>query len=644
MRRTRRRAVGQRLGQAGQSERTDYDVYVWDSPLGNSGGRPDRRQFDRTPAQRCGTAREHRLSSTARRRRPRARALYLEVRWRGGDVDRRRARDPRLRIGDVGVHAVGRSRRRPASSTRTSPACSPSVRSTRPTAARSPATAHAGPTNDGRIAPDISAACQLRQHASRLAELRRHQRRRRRWSPAGRRCCSMRGLAADPRSLGNLIRHLAIDRGQPGPDNVYGYGEFRLPAPPKPVDATPSAFVPLDAPQRVLDTRPESAVGPANLIGRLAAGEIRDLPVLGQAGVPASGVTAVAVNVTAVDIDQPAYVQALPTLARARPAATRTSTPISPARPGPTSRSCRSASGGIDLAVHDRRRASRRRRARLLHGRRRSRSPPAGSSSWRAAARARHSHRPARRSPVACRVPCPAGGRRPGAGAGAGHDRHRHRGRHNPAGSRSSRATVPTWSPARRRSTSCPGRRVANTAIVPVGSNGISVAGFFGTGSGHVVVDVVGYITSDAAPVADSGRFVPVRPARAFDSRTSTGDLTVAVPVEINAVQRARCRRSRRRHGCGLEPRRGRRPASPVSAGCGRRTRRSRRRRRSTGRCVGETRAASVIAAVDGGRVQGRAGQRHRPADEHRRRPDRRRVRLLHLTRRFTCRAERLVS
>ena len=39
----------------------------------------------------------------------------------------------------------------------------------------------------------------------------------------------------------------------------------------------------------------------------------RDLPVLGMAGVPADGVTAVAVNLTAVEIDQPAYVQALPT-------------------------------------------------------------------------------------------------------------------------------------------------------------------------------------------------------------------------------------------------------------------------------------------------------------------------------------------
>ena len=90
------------------------------------------------------------------------------------------------------------------------------------------------------------------------------------------------GLAAGPASLGDLIRHIATDRGDPGPDNAYGHGEFRLPAPPEPIDATPSTFVPLAAPSRALDTRPESAIGPPHLIGKLAAGDIRDLPIVGR--------------------------------------------------------------------------------------------------------------------------------------------------------------------------------------------------------------------------------------------------------------------------------------------------------------------------------------------------------------------------
>jgi hypothetical protein len=142
-----------------------------------------------------------------------------------------------------------------------------------------------------------------------------------------------------------------------------------------------------------------------------------------------------------------------------------------------------------------------------------------------------------------------------------------------------------------------PGISVANTAIIPVGVNGVSVTGLFGTGSGHVVVDIVGYITSSGAPVENAGRYVPVRPARAFDSRTSTGDLTVAVPVEINAAVPA--------DATGVvwnfaainarQPGFGRvwaadAPQPETSA--------------FNWSVLGETRAASVIASVDAGRVK----------------------------------------
>ena len=81
-----------------------------------------------------------------------------------------------------------------------------------------------------------------------------------------------------------------------------------------------------------------------------------------------------------------------------------------------------------------------------------------------------------------------------------------------------------------------PGSTVANTAIVAVGSSGIAVTGFFADqGSAHVVVDVIGYITSAGAPTTGSGRYVPVRPGRAFDSRTSTGELAAGQVVVIDA-------------------------------------------------------------------------------------------------------------
>ena len=51
------------------------------------------------------------------------------------------------------------------------------------------------------------------------------------------------------------------------------------------------------APQRVLDTRNET-------VKRLGPSGTRDLPLAGVAGIPTSGATAVAVNVTGVDASQ----------------------------------------------------------------------------------------------------------------------------------------------------------------------------------------------------------------------------------------------------------------------------------------------------------------------------------------------------
>ncbi|MDT7570456.1 MAG: hypothetical protein QOE05_630 [Actinomycetota bacterium] len=60
------------------------------------------------------------------------------------------------------------------------------------------------------------------------------------------------------------------------------------------------------APQRVLDTRNEP-------VKRLSAGETRDLPLAGVAGVPSTDATAVTVNVTGVDASQTTDVAVYPT-------------------------------------------------------------------------------------------------------------------------------------------------------------------------------------------------------------------------------------------------------------------------------------------------------------------------------------------
>lgn len=69
-------------------------------------------------------------------------------------------------------------------------------------------------------------------------------------------------------------------------------------------------FVPL-VPSRLFDTRPDQAApGPK---GALAAGQAIDVDVLGVGGVPASGVSAVVVNLTGTQAAAPGYLTAYPT-------------------------------------------------------------------------------------------------------------------------------------------------------------------------------------------------------------------------------------------------------------------------------------------------------------------------------------------
>jgi hypothetical protein len=81
-----------------------------------------------------------------------------------------------------------------------------------------------------------------------------------------------------------------------------------------------------------------------------------------------------------------------------------------------------------------------------------------------------------------------------------------------------------------------PGSVVANTAIVPVGATGAAIAAKFANrGTSDLVVDAIGYISSSATKASNSGRFVALRPNRAFDSRTSLGPLRDRQVVVVNA-------------------------------------------------------------------------------------------------------------
>jgi beta-lactamase class A len=65
------------------------------------------------------------------------------------------------------------------------------------------------------------------------------------------------------------------------------------------------------------------------------------------------------------------------------------------------------------------------------------------------------------------------------------------------------------------------GDTIANTTLVPIGRDGsISI---FGTGGGHVLVDVVGWFTDETAAASSAGRFVVQAPTRIGDSRFGIG-------------------------------------------------------------------------------------------------------------------------
>ena len=95
-----------------------------------------------------------------------------------------------------------------------------------------------------------------------------------------------------------------MDRGAPGVDNVTGWGEVRF------RHAHLGAAAPaLRAPRTVPAVR--HPLGPGRAGGKVRAGNVVKA-ALGQGGIPASGVSAVVVNVTANDTGTNGFLQVYP--------------------------------------------------------------------------------------------------------------------------------------------------------------------------------------------------------------------------------------------------------------------------------------------------------------------------------------------
>jgi Subtilase family len=394
-----------------------------------------------------------------------------------------------------------------------------------------------GPTNDGRIKPDIAApscvtstiyspSCFNGTSAA---------------SPVAAGMAALllaRGLAEPGMPLAALTKHLVADLGPPGLDNAYGAGEIRLPAPPVPTSSVPSSFTALNAPVRVLDTRPTSFIGPPNLIGPYPQFAIIDLPISSSGVVPPTA-TSVAVNVTSTDSASQFYVQVLPTLGGsvggfstinvAAPGQIRPNFAVVPLGQGsisifiPTGGNvivdvmgyftpAATVTAGRFVAISPRRALD-------------TRPSEAGPvpSGWIA-------HKPAVGESVRVDVPTGIGVPPSGVAAlvvnvtateadGAGFLQ-----------------ALPTGSGPGQTSTVnyVAGQNSATHAIVPLGAGGtISV---FTSNTSHIVVDVMGYITDGTTTASTSGLFVPIPPDRYYDSRVApntihAGGSTVIVPL-----------------------------------------------------------------------------------------------------------------
>ncbi len=396
-----------------------------------------------------------------------------------------------------------------------------------------------GPTNDGRIKPDISApsciastiygGCFSGTSAA---------------APAAAGMAALllgHGLAVPGMPLAALTKHLVRDLGPPGADHAYGYGAILLPAVPTKVAPLPSAFTALPSPVRLLDTRPTSFTGPSNLVGPHPQFAIIDLPIFSSGGIPATA-TSIAINVTSTDSAREFYVQALSTLGGAIGAFSTINVSIpGQIRPNfaivplgqagsisifiPTGGNIVVDAMGYFMPLSEATAPAGRfvpiNPRRALDTRPTEPGPvPAG---WIA-------HRP--NVGEAVRVEVPSGIGVPTAGVSALVVNVTAT---EPVGAGFLQA-VPTGIAAGQTSNVNYGKgeTAATHAIVPLGADGtISV---FTSNASHIVVDIMGYITDQTPPASDVGLFVPVTPDRYYDSRSvphsiHEGGSTVTVPL-----------------------------------------------------------------------------------------------------------------
>ncbi len=391
-----------------------------------------------------------------------------------------------------------------------------------------------GPTNDGRRKPDLSApSCFTSSIYSPFGSCFNGTSAA---SPAAAGMAAVvasSGLTASPQGLAALMKHFVIDRGPAGPDSIYGTGEARLPEPvTTAVTTNPSTYVGI-SPTRVVDTR--RGLGP---LGRpMDVEEILDVPMAGVGPIPANA-TSVAMNVTIVGARSASYVQVLPTLYAPIDASSSLNLEsmgqvlpnfvISPVGRGGQI-SFYAPSGGdllIDvLGYFVPSEASAAGRlvsttpTRVLDTRQSlTVRPDLLPTGW-------SNHRPAAGEVVPLEFRATSG--LPATGVAA-----------VVLNITATGATASGFVTAYPSGTPLPEASVlnvtaggtnANTVIVPLGAD--RRVNLYTFSALHLVADLAGHITDATVPVSGAGRFVPISPARIFDTR-QTGSPLVSEAVQ----------------------------------------------------------------------------------------------------------------
>ena len=511
------------------AQRSDYDAYLIEAPAGSPAA--GTVVATSTADQRAG-ARPIELFESGYCPSPGNR-LYLRLRWVGGDTS-----DDVIEVTDYGT-GIAEYTQAPYSASvpivDSDDVGVIAVAAIDPPFGSNVATySSQGPTNDGREAPDLAAPSGFSSvvygstfsGTSAAAPV-----------VAGAAALVLdAGLAAGGRPLGAYLRNQTVDRGDPGVDNRFGHGQFALPTPPGSagIDGRPAVFEPLAVPRRVLDTRTDQAIGPIDLIGELWPGETLELPIVTAADLPAGSVTAVVVNIVSAAADRRSHVQAFPTgsaelgafsnLNIDRPGQTRANLAVVPVGDD-GSISINSIARGhivVDLLGWFRAESSAVAAGRFVELPRAQRVLDSRTASPLTTGEVRTVPTPTGVDPtlVDAWVVTVTTAR----ASSNGWVQAIPAGRTDVVGATSTLNVTA-------------GEAVANAAIVPAGTDGrIALTSYFrNDGRADVIVDVTGYITSaDAAPGTE-GRFVAIRPDRAFDSRLSTGALADRQAVTVDA-------------------------------------------------------------------------------------------------------------